>query len=467
MPQPGRTARAPPGSRCAADDADRMTLTNREGGSVLVIGAGLSGLTAAKALAEAGTDVTVLEARDRVGGRTYSVREGFTDGQHCDLGAELIPPDYRTLAGLCEEIGVPLSEEIWFERPDTSPEETPLEGYLAEGRIIVGGELLTGKRFTAVADEIRAALRESPPVAHEVIEQWSRRARLSAAARGALAGIARMPVQSDPFQVDAHYLTSGHVGAIRRVVGGSQRLADRLAREVKVRLRAPVRAIRLPGGRVHVELEDGEQLAADRVVVTVPPFVLPTIGFDPPLPASHLGALTSLQRCAGGKVVGQYAEGDAVREAIAHAVFSDGPVNTIWVSNPYVTTGPAVVSGFLCGTQRHLLESADRAVGALDVLVRTAVGGPVTRLANRCKNWTSDPLALGMGAMPSFGVRAPLAALFTTLQRRVHFAGDYTDVGFCGTMEGAIRSGLRAADQVLRQPLRFSPDAIDSELVRA
>lgn len=437
-----------------------MTSGNR---STLVIGAGLAGLTAAKALRDAGSAVTVLEARDRVGGRTCTVREGFADGQHCDLGAELVPSGYRTLAALCQEAGVALSPEVLFERPA----ETPVEGYAEEGRIVVGGKLLRGAAFTAVAGEISTAMRDSAPVEDELIEQWTRRARLSGAARAAVAGIARMPVQSELFLADAHYLAEERLGPIRRVVGGSQRLADRLARDLDIRLSAPVRAVRRARGGVRVELENGERLAADHVIMAVPPFVLPTVGFDPPLPAAKLDVVSSLQRSAGGKVVAQYAEGDGVRAALSRGVFSDGPVNTAWVSNPYVTDGPAVVSGFVCGTQRAALESAAAAVAALDELVATVVGGPVTRLANRCKNWTADAFALGMGAMPGLRRRGPLASVASAAVHRVHFAGDYTDVAFFGTMEGAVRSGLRAADEILRQPIRLSLDEIDAELVRA
>ncbi|TDB88730.1 FAD-dependent oxidoreductase [Actinomadura sp. KC216] len=444
-----------------------MILSNREPVKVLVVGAGLAGLTAARTLAAAGVEVTVYEARDRVGGRTYTVRDGFTGGQHGDLGGELVTADYHALTALCEEAGVALSERVWIEREQTLPGETPLEGYLADGRIIVEGGLLTGARFAAVDDEIRVALRDTSPAPHEVIEQWTRRAGLSALARGALAGIGRMPVQYDPSQIDAHYLVDAHVGAVRRIVGGSQVLADTLARDLDVRLEAPVRAVRQAGGRVEVELENGDRMTAGQVVVAVPPFVLPTVGFDPPLPATHVGALTSLQRAYGGKVIGQYAEGDAVRAALSRGVFADGPLNTAWVSNHYVTEGPAVVSGFICGAQRHVLESDGDAFAALDEVVRIAVGEPVTRIAGRRKNWMEDPFALGMGATLGYTFRRALVAQFATPERRVHFAGDHTDADLPATMEGAVRSGRRAADEVLRQPRRMSLDEIDTELVRA
>src|SRR5690242_3545150 len=195
--------------------------------TTVIVGAGLAGLTAAHALVRAGRRPIVLEARDRVGGRTFSVTDGFADGQHCDLGAELITADYTALTRLCAELDVALSDPVWIERPDTRPDESPLEGYLAPGRVIVEGRLLVGEQFYAVEREIFAALESTPPTGHETFAQWLRRARLSPLARGAVVAVGRMAVQYDPSQIDTHYLSHAHVGAIRRIIGGSQRLARR------------------------------------------------------------------------------------------------------------------------------------------------------------------------------------------------------------------------------------------------
>ncbi|MER7986155.1 NAD(P)/FAD-dependent oxidoreductase [Streptomyces noursei] len=443
-----------------------MALIPRTPASTVVVGAGLAGLTAARRLVDAGNEVTVLEARDRLGGRTHSVSEGFSDGQHCDLGAELVLRSYHSLISLCAELGVELSDPVFLERPDTKPDETSLEGFLAEGRIIVDGELLTGEAFEEVGAEIRKALRDAPLAPHEILDQWTRRARLSPRARGALSGMLRMAVQYDPFQTDGHHVAGGQLGTVRRIVGGSGRLAEALADGIDIRLDTPVLALRQSGGRVTVETESGATTTADRVIVAVPPFVVPTLGFDPPLPGSRVGALTSLQRAAGGKVIAQYAEGDAVRAALTRGVFSNGPVNTAWVGNPYVTEGPAVVSGFLCGTDRHLFESDDAAVAALDAVVETAVGASVTRIASTHKDWTPDRFALAMGTTHPATQVSSLVAQFALPDRRVHFAGDYTAGPLSGTMEAAVKSGERAAAEVLRRPGRRQLTEIDSTLVR-
>ncbi|HAC46748.1 MAG TPA: hypothetical protein DCF65_11885, partial [Chloroflexi bacterium] len=72
------------------------------GVKVLVVGAGLSGLVAATEIQSAGHEVVVLEARDRVGGRVFTLREGFVDGQFADVGAEIIYHGQNNIAGLCE-----------------------------------------------------------------------------------------------------------------------------------------------------------------------------------------------------------------------------------------------------------------------------------------------------------------------------------------------------------------------------
>jgi monoamine oxidase len=218
---------------------------------------------------------------------------------------------------------------------------------------------------------------------------------------------------------------------------------------------------------VEVTTETGDALRVDRAIVAVPPFVLPTIGFDPPLSEAKLAAVSSLQRAFGGKITAQYAEGDLIRGALTRGCFSDGPVNTAWVSNPYVKTGPAVVSGFVCGTQRAALESDEAALAALDSLVETAVGEQVTRIAHVRKDWTPDRFTLSITVTPGYAQRGDIVALAAVPERRVHFAGDYTDIPLCGTMEGAVRSGQRAADEVLRRPRRMSIAEIDSELVRS
>jgi monoamine oxidase len=431
----------------------------------VVVGAGLAGLVAARRLRHGGSGVVVLEARNRVGGRMHTVDQGFADGQHADLGPELVDSTDRLMPRLCAELGVELSPPVSLQRPGSDTDQTPLESFLTPGKVVVGGEVLDGDAFRALREEIRAAVRESPPAPHEPVEQWARRARLSPHALGATRAVSRMPTQLDPWESDVGHILGVRWGdAVRRIAGGTARLAEALAEDVDVRFETPVVAIRQAGGSVTVETAGGEQHLAERVVVAVPPSVVLNLGFDRPLPPEKIAALTSLRPARGGKVVAQYREGDAVREALAAGCYSAGPINTAWAVDPN-GSGAAVVSGFVCGASRALLEDETGSVAALDELVATVLGSPVTRLAHASKDWTHDPYALGVTVTPAASQRG-LVPVAQAPDRRIHFAGDYTDDRVCGRMEGAVRSGERAAAEVLRRPVRVPLDETERRLVR-
>lgn len=431
---------------------------------VVVVGAGLAGLTAAHRLRQAGMDVVVLEATEHIGGRAQTIREGFAAGQHCDFGGELITTHYPTIIGLCETLGVELSEPVWIARDNVPADEPRLIGYLVEGRHLIDGEILRGERFASVEREVRAAVESAIPAPHEPFEQWMRRVRLSPDANAVVTGVARI-LQMDPHQVEGSFIMADHIGPARRAVGGTQRLADSLAEGLDIRFGSVVTAIRQDRGTLSVELEAGDPLTADQAIVAVPPFALPKIGFDPPLPADKVNAVTSLQGSTGGKIVGQYAEGDDLRAAMTRPVIADGAINWAWVSNPYVAEGPAVVTAFICGTDAPALESEDRAIELLDELVETILGRPGTRLATKSKHWGRDQYTHGVITMPPWPSRGELAALFASPHGRVQFAGDYVDEECHGTLEGAAISGVRAADAVLQLP-RFMPRAtVEEKLV--
>ncbi len=91
---------------------------------MLVAGAGLAGLTAARDLVRVGADVTVVEARSRLGGRVWTIRDGFADAQHAEAGADLIEESQHEIRRLAEELGLKLTRILrggWgYVRPDVS-----------------------------------------------------------------------------------------------------------------------------------------------------------------------------------------------------------------------------------------------------------------------------------------------------------------------------------------------------------
>jgi monoamine oxidase len=252
----------------------------------------------------------------------------------------------------------------------------------------------------------------------------------------------------------------------RRVVGGTQQLALKLAEGLDVRLGDPVARVRRHGG-ITVETESGATYVGGRVVCAAGPFAMAQIGFDPPMAEEKISTVQSLLPAMGGKVMAQYAEGDAVRARFREVVYTDGSFNACWVSMHENTSGPAIVTSFVTGQARHLLADEEAALAQLDELVARVVSGPVTRLRGEVKNWWADPIAMGVTVTPFDPARPAIAGVVAAMERRTHMAGDYTEAGMAGTLEAAVRSGLRAADEVLRTPQRFHIDDINERLARA
>lgn len=439
-----------------------MTLREADPEPVLVIGAGLAGLTAAHSLAREGVASIVLEAGGRPGGRIYTRTEGFDAGQCGELGAETVQAGSTAVTALCADLRVELSEPI----PCSATPMTALEGLLTNDIIVIGGCVLTPSRVESICREASTALRGVPPSPQETVAQWLRRAALSDDARAVLEAASRALAQRDSTQTDGCVLTDDAARAPRRIIGGTQRLIEALVENIDLRLDATVTVIRQRRGRITVVLDDGQTVSSTQAVVAVSPLVLGAIGFDPPLPASTLFAATSTPRSHGSKVVAQYREGSAVRAALAHGVCSDGAISRAWVSSGDIT-GPVMVSALVCGTARAQVEAGDGALDALDALLEVVVGHGLTRIGGVIKNWSADERFLGMGGVPPMSLRGSHIALLAAAERRVHFAGAHTDDLFCGTLEGAVRSGQRAALEVVRHPERVSADYCNTKLVRA
>lgn len=433
-----------------------------EDAPVIVVGAGLAGLTAAWRLKQEGLDVVVLEADRRVGGRAIQSTKDWESGQYADLGGELIDSSYHAMRALCDELDIELSApQHYGERHED--DASVMEAYLRRTTFVIDGAVLDERDRTDVGTELRAAARACPPASGEIVEQWIRRSSLSAKAAGVTRAVARMLTQLDPWDCDVHYVFGRQDGSFQRVRGGTQRLLDALARDLDVRLGDPV--VRVERGRtVQVTTASGDELSGRAVVCAVGPFAVSAIGFDPPLTDERVMTATSLLPAMGGKVIAQYAEGDAVREAFGSMVCTDGVINAAWVTSPDVTSGPAVVTSFFAGAERNLMTRPELALGRLDELVEHVCGTPVTRVQQEIKNWWAEPLHLGVTVAPAEGARATIAGVLGGEELVSHFAGDYTDSAMSGTLEGAVRSGNRVADELLRSAPTFHTDHVTERL---
>ena len=451
---------------------------------VVVVGAGLAGLVAAREVARRGRSVLVVEARKRVGGRVLN--HHLTKRKHgpqvIESGGAFIGPTQNHIAALADELGVPTFLEYntgnsvyvsstvgRLEYPGTVPPDPT---------ILLDAALLLQK-IDGFAAEIDVAAPWAHPRAREwdaiTLSQWIHANALNASGIENLIACWTQPgFGADPSELSFlftlwYVACSGdeaHKGTFsrnsdtangaqeRRFVGGSQRVPLRLAKKLgdAVALRAPVRRIIQKDRRVHVRTGRG-MVRARRVIVAAPPPTVLDIGFHPGLPADRLELLRSLR-------MGKLMKCDAIyptpfwRAAglTGFGISDHGAARAVFDNTP-PSGGPGVLLAFVGGsawrTYGTIPKDQRRAAvlqGFADMFGEQALH-PTDYLEY---DWTQEqwtrggPTAIhGPNALVLHGpaVRRPVG--------RVHWAGTETATYWSGYMDGAVSSGQRAAAEVL------------------
>ena len=438
----------------------------------VVVGAGLSGLTAARELRRRGASVRVLEARERVGGKMYTAS---IEGCPVDLGAHWIGPTQRRLAALASELGV-------------ATEPQYLEG---EHLLTLGGRRSTftgsaplisplGMAETALAVarvEVRRRLidldapwrsRGASALDSRTLAAWTRGLR-SQTARATFQIVTRTVFGAEPSELSLlHFLWYTHAaGGYRaltefeggaqdsRFAGGSQQLCERLAVELgdAVTLGSPVDSI-AQRGDVAVVRTPQQQVTGRRVIAAIAPPLAARIDFDPPQPAER-EALT--QRVAMGaymKAVAVYDDAWWRRRGLSGLAFADrGPVQMVVDDSP-PGGRPGVLVGFVTGAPaRELgtLAGGARRQAVLDALGRAVAPEAARPSAYRDLNWLEERWSRGapVGLMGP-GTLTGAGRALRTPTGRVHWAATETATEWPGYMDGAIQAGERAAEEVAR-----------------
>jgi monoamine oxidase len=390
------------------------------------VGAGLAGLSAADKLQRAGAEVVVLEARDRVGGRVWSRR--LANGAVVEMGAEFILSGHTAVRELAERFGLGLWDKgMRYGRREprggigTTAAELDAAAAVAERELERGAGDLSARELLDRLD-IAPGAREALLARVEISSAYS--AELVAARD--LAGIAH--VDEDPAP---------------SIAGGNQGLAVALAGTLgrSVRLRSPVEQIACDAGGVRLRAA-GAELEADACVVAVPASVIDRIRFEPALPSRLADARAAIRYGEAAKLFVPLR-----RPAPPSAVMSVAERYWTWTATGDGDEPQPVVSAF-AGSARALarleveagperwLASIERLRGDLELEPDGAL----------LSTWSDDPW---VGAAYSVSPPAEVAAAFERPVGPLAFAGEHAGGEFAALMEGAIRSGRRAAAALL------------------
>jgi monoamine oxidase len=423
---------------------------------VIIAGAGLAGLTAARYLERAGAEVTILDARDRTGGRVFTMREGFEDAQHGELGADLIEAEQTLVIGLAKALGL----------------ET--ERILRNGWGFYGGTRKAASSrnapdtFERAAEELRpeieafkaAGCRWDSAVGQRLggqsVADWMTRRRLDAQLSAALRGL-RGFYLADPEDLSllplVDQFAEGEMpGASRmyRIREGNDALANGLARELKgrVHLKAPILAVRQRGRTLSVTVggDRRQQLRADYLICTMPATTLRRVTFEPALPDEQVEAFATLRYGPATKVLLQFEKRFWKQLTGPSAYGSDRPTGAAWDANEQQSRTPGILTLLAGGrASRELRDIIDS--GGWKALVRRLgwLGRPTGLIAAASYTWEHDPWSRGGYAVFSPRFDPSLRAWLARPAGRILFAGEHTSLKWQGFMNGAVESGRRAA----------------------
>ncbi|HEY6257081.1 MAG TPA: FAD-dependent oxidoreductase [Xanthobacteraceae bacterium] len=464
------------GAGTGALTQDAPAAPSRLTADVCVVGAGFAGLAAAFRLQQAGADVVVLEARNRVGGRSFTL--ATEDGAWVELGAQWVGPPQERFLALIKEMGCETyrspTDGKWIQRGIL--DKNAYDHIDGEGPNSYPGERLVKAGF-AELDRLAARLDPQTPwtfpdaerLDATTLAEWSRQHIHNENARRFVAAEVSSVACASPEEISILHtlflikscrgldLLFGDEGGAQQdcVVGGTQHVARRLAERIggAIRYDAPVRRIEWGEGSAVVHA-DGVSVAARHVVVAVPPHLAGAIEYQPSLPA---GRAQVTQRWPQGTVIKVHMiyrepfwrRGGLNGESLDY-VSVLGETADSSVPERYSKTG--ILTGFIYAehARKAALLSADerKALVLKEVAARFGRKAlePVSYLESSwsTQQWTGGCftgfLTPGTTVLFRSAVRDPVGPL--------HWAGTETATAWPTFIDGAIRSGERAASEI-------------------
>jgi monoamine oxidase len=441
-----------------------MDATTLNGVSVLVAGAGLAGLAAARDLTALGATVTVVDARDRVGGRVWTIRDGFVERQHAEAGGDMINDDQHAIRELASQVGLKLTrilrDGFAMIRPDANgrPHQA--------ARAVRGWDHLASALNGLTTPYSLAERRWDTPIttalARRSVASWLDEVNAGPELRATAAGL-RGFFLADPEELSLialvdQFATDGDSpswGPMYRIDGGNDRLAAALAAPLgdRLHLNTEVVALSHRGRTVRASVKSGRSLSqinCDYAILALPATLLRRIPLTPALPAQQHDAFVQLKYGRATKTLLQFSKVFWRGRGQPRAYGSPLPFGAVWDGNEE-QRGRAGILTFLAGgsasDETQAIAAKEGAKGLASSLeFLGARAADVT--ASRQIVWEHDAFARGGYAFfdPSFD--PALRGWLARPAGRLFFAGEHTSIKWQGYMNGAVESGRRAAAEV-------------------
>ncbi len=447
---------------------------------VVVIGAGIAGLTAAHRLVQAGVKVRLFEAQNRIGGRILSLRNHFADGQVAELGGELIDSGHRHLRSLAAELGLALDDfeqdqpelarAVWFFEGHRRSEQEVIEAFLPIAAAIERDLATLGEGDITYHTPQNAAALD-----RESLSDWFDRHSISGWIRSLLAVAYTTEMGLEPEQQSALNLLTfisaepdpfrvfGESDERFHVRGGNDLVIQELGRRLGsvIETGAVLESLRQSAaGAYRLSLRrDGasSEVTASHVILTLPVTTLRQVDLTLDLPVIKRRAIAELAYGTNAKLMIGFAR-RIWRESTASdgSSFSDLPYQTSWETSRMQAGAAGILTNFVGG--QHGIDigqgsAADQAERAVADLERLYPGIAAQRIGMREArfHWPSHPWTQGSYLCLRPGDWTGLGGAIAEPVGRLRFAGEHCSTLAQGFMEGGCETGENAAAELLAE----------------
>lgn len=445
--------------------------------AVVIVGAGLAGLVAAKELRAAGVPVRLFEAQNRVGGRVWSIRDYFADGQVAELGGELIDTGHGTMHALARELAIEL-DDLTETSPSIAANVWHFDGARRTESEVVAAFVPLARQVAAAVANLRSDLTYRDAAGAESLDrlsiaEWLDRAGASGWARelievaytteygrevdeqSALNLVFVLDPGGDPDRIFGESDERFHVR------GGNDLIVSRLAEPLAdaIELTTMLEAVRRRSdGWYTCTFRRGSgsfDVDAPDVILTIPFTLLREVRLDVELPPVKQRAIAELMYGTNAKLMVGFTERVwRTRHASSGSVLTDLPFQQVWETSRGQPGTSGILTNFTGG--RHGLELAGgsaawQAAMLITYLVRVFPGVASARGNARevRLHWPTHPWVRGSYACYGPGQWTSLRGAEGEPVERLFFAGEHCSLDAQGFMEGAAETGQAAARAVL------------------